>query len=93
MSCDAYLPKNYVPSSNHRMDMYKKIAHIETEADYNDIVTELMDRFGPVPQIAKNLLNTAIIKAYAQKAGIKRVEQTKTEICLYPAHQCIYAQE
>ncbi|MBR2024571.1 MAG: transcription-repair coupling factor, partial [Clostridia bacterium] len=84
MSCDAFLPKNYVPSSTHRMEMYKKIAHIETEEDFNDILTELTDRFGKVPQSAKNLLNTAIVKAYAQKAEIKQVEQTDTEIKLYP---------
>ena len=84
MSCDAYLPKDYMPSSSQRMEMYKKIAHIETEADYNDVITELVDRFGPAPQSAKNLLNTAIVKAYAQNSGVKRVDQLKNEVQLYP---------
>ena len=84
LSCDAYLPKNYVPSSAQRMEMYKKIAHIENEADYNDIVTELIDRFGKLPQSAKNLLNASIVKAYASIADIKKVDQLKSEVRLYP---------
>lgn len=84
MSCDAYLPSNYVASSTQRMEMYKKIAHIENEADYNDVITELNDRFGKVPECAKNLLSTAILKSYAQNAGIKKVEQSATEVRLFP---------
>ena len=84
LSCDAYLPKNYVPSSAHRMEMYKKIAHIENEADFNDIITELVDRFGKLPQCAKNLVNASIVKAYAQNADIKKVDQLNGEVRLYP---------
>lgn len=84
LSCDAYLPKNYVPSSTQRMEMYKKIAHIENEVDYNDIITELRDRYGELPQSAKNLLNASIVKAYAQNADIKKVDLLKGEVRLYP---------
>ena len=84
LSCDAYLPKNYVASSAQRMEMYKKIAHIENEADYNDIATELIDRFGKLPQCAKNLLNASIVKAYATVADIKKVDQLNGEVRLYP---------
>ena len=66
------------------MDMYKKIAHIENEADFNDVITELNDRFGPAPQCVKNLLSTAILKSYAQNAGIKKVEQSAAEVRLFP---------
>lgn len=84
LSCDAFLPKTYVKSSAQRMEMYKKIAHIENEADYNDIVTELVDRFGKLPQSAKNLVNASLVKAYAQGARIKKVDQLKGEVRLYP---------
>ncbi len=84
LSCDAFLPESYVKSSSQRMEMYKKIAHIENEADYNDIVTELIDRFGALPSSAKNLVNTALVKAYAQSADIKKVDQLKGEVRLYP---------
>jgi transcription-repair coupling factor (superfamily II helicase) len=84
MSCDAFLPKTYIESSAIRMEMYKKIAHIENEADYNDILAELVDRFGKLPRSARNLLDTALVKAYAQRARIKKVDQLKTEVRLYP---------
>lgn len=84
MSCDAFIPKTYVESSSVRMELYKKIAHIENEADYNDIVAEMVDRFGKIPKSARNLLDTALVKAYAQRARIKRVDQLKAEMRLYP---------
>ena len=84
MSCDAFIPKHYIEASAVRMEMYKKIAHIENEADYNDIHSELKDRFGEVPKSTKNLLDTALIKAYAQLAKIKKVDQLKNEVRLYP---------
>lgn len=84
VSCDAFLPESYVKSSTQRMEMYKKIAHIENEEDYNDVLSELKDRFGNPPQSAKNLLSTAIVKAYAERAGMKKVDQLKGEVRLYP---------
>ncbi len=84
ISCDAFLPDYYVKSSTQRIDMYKKIAHIENEADYKDIIEELKDRFGPIPKCASVLLQVALIKAYACKARIKRVDKLKDEIRLFP---------
>ena len=84
MTCDAFLPKNYVESSAIRMEMYKKIAHIESEADYDDIVSELTDRFGAPPAPARKSAATALLKAYAQRARIKKVEQLSGELRIYP---------
>ena len=84
LSKDAYLPKNYIKSSTQRIDMYKKIAHIENEDDYKDIVTELEDRYGQLPKIAKTLVSVALIKAYARSARMKRMEQMRDEFRFYP---------
>lgn len=84
LSCDAFLPDYYVKSSTQRIDMYKKIAHIENEADYKDIIAELKDRFGPIPKSAAALLQAALIKAYACKSRIKKVDMLKGEIRLFP---------
>lgn len=84
LSKDAFLPKEYIKYSSQRMDMYKKIAHIDNEKDFNDIVNELTDRYGKMPKSAKTLVNVALVKAYAQKAKIKKVEQMREEIRLYP---------
>ena len=84
ISSDAYLPKTYVESSTMRMEMYKKIAHIENEADYSDIMSELTDRFGPLPKCAKALLDTALVKAYASVVRMQKVEQLRGEVRLFP---------
>ena len=84
VSNDAFLPKNYVSSSKTRMELYKKIAHIENEDDLAQIESELTDRFGKMPPEAKMLTSVSIIKAYASRARIKKVEQLKGEIRLFP---------
>ncbi|MBO5287577.1 MAG: transcription-repair coupling factor [Clostridia bacterium] len=85
ISSDAFIPKTYIKSSLHRMEIYKKIAHIETELDKKDVEGEIVDRFGKMPPTVKMLTSVAIMKAYAQEAKIKRLEETKTEIRLYPS--------
>ncbi|MBR2444819.1 MAG: transcription-repair coupling factor [Clostridia bacterium] len=85
ISLDAFLPEYYVESPSQRMELYKKIAHIKTEEDLLDIENELTDRFGKMPREAKNLFSVAIVKAYAQRAKFKKVEQLRAEVRLYPS--------
>ena len=84
LSSDAFLPESYIRSSAQRMDIYKKIAHIENEEDFNDIISELTDRFGKIPRSAMTLIHTALVKAYASRAKIKKVEQMRDQIRFYP---------
>ncbi|MBQ7788605.1 MAG: transcription-repair coupling factor [Clostridia bacterium] len=84
VSSDAFIPESYIRSSAQRMEMYKKIAHIENEDDLKDICEELSDRFGAIPEPVKMLVSVAIVKAYASLARFKRVEQLKNEIRLFP---------
>ncbi|MBQ8546711.1 MAG: transcription-repair coupling factor [Clostridia bacterium] len=81
---DAFIPEKYIPSSTQRIELYKKIAHIENEEDRADILNELKDRFGKVPTEADTLVYISLIKAYAQKCKIKKVEELRGEIRLYP---------
>ncbi len=81
---DAYLPKDYIKSASVRMEMYKKIAHIETPEDKKDIEAEITDRFGAMPRCAQMLTDIALVKAYAVRGRIKRVEQLRAEYRLYP---------
>ena len=83
-SSDAYLPKEYIKSASLRMEIYKKIAHIENETDKKDVEAEIVDRFGEMPPPAKMLTIVALIKSFANQARIKRVEQLRDEIRLYP---------
>jgi len=81
--CDAFLSKSYIPQAPQRMDMYKKIARIENDDDYDDLIDELCDRYGEPNSSAVNLCRVAIIKAYGQQCGIKKVEERDGVIRLY----------
>ena len=82
--CDAFLPEKYVSSSSQRMELYKRIAMIETNEDRDDITDELYDRFGDMPKPARNLLDIAYIRARAVKCGVLKIDQVGTEVHIYP---------
>ncbi len=81
---DAYIPDKYVPYPSQRMEMYKKIAMIENEQDKDDILDEMLDRFGDLPRAAENLLNIALIRADGKRCGIKQIRQENEIIQIYP---------
>ena len=70
---DAYLPESYVKDDRQRMEMYKRIAGLVTDADRADIVDELIDRFGEVPPAVETLLDIAQLRAQANKLAISQV--------------------
>ena len=80
---DAYIPDTYVYSSSGRMEMYKKIALIETEEDLEDITDELIDRFGEFGKPVKNLINISLIRHMAQRANITLVKFENNEIRIF----------
>ena len=81
---DAYIPDKYVPYPSQRMEMYKKIAMIDTEQDRDDILDEMLDRFGDIPKASENLLNIALIRAFGKRCGIKQIRQENDIIQFYP---------
>ena len=66
------------------MEIYKKIAHIQNEEDKRDIENEIVDRFGKMPPSARALTGIALVKAYAVRGRIKKVDQLKGEVRLFP---------
>ena len=80
---DAYIPDTYVYSSAGRMEMYKKIALIETEEDLEDITDELIDRFGEFGKPVKNLINISLIRHMAERAKVNLVKFENNEIRIF----------
>lgn len=80
---DAYLPDTYINSSAGRMEMYKKIALIETEEDLEDITDELIDRYGEFGKPVKNLVHISLIRHMAERAGMNLVKYENGEIRIY----------
>lgn len=71
---DAYLPPTYIKSEYQKLDVYKRIAAIETLDELSDMEDELQDRYGSLESCAKNLLQIALIKAKAHKVGIVEIK-------------------
>ncbi len=67
---DAFIPAVYIKNEFQKLDMYKRIASIQNEEEYGEILDELIDRFGEVPKPAANLLLIALIRAQAHAAGV-----------------------
>ena len=70
---DAYIPERYISATQQRIEMYKKISHIETDEDERDIIDELVDRFGDVPRATKRLIDVVRLRVMASKCGVNKL--------------------
>ena len=73
LNVDAFLPESYIVNEEQKLEIYKKIAAIESTDDYEDIKEELMDRFGEIPAPAGNLLRIALMRSVAVRIGITEI--------------------
>ena len=71
----ANIPEEYVPSAVQRMDLYRRIALIRTEEDADDMIDELIDRFGDPPKCVNSLVSVALLRGDAGRAGITDISQ------------------
>lgn len=71
----AYIPDGYIADEMQKLEMYKKIAEIKTEEDEDEILAELIDRFGDVPQEAVNLVKISHIRSLAEKLCIVLIKE------------------
>ena len=75
LTVNANIPERYVPSAEQRMDLYRRIAAVRGPEDASDLMDELMDRYGDIPQSVHTLLDVALLRAAASKAGISDISQ------------------
>ena len=75
LSVAASIPDRYVPSPEQRMDLYRRIAAIREESDADDLVDELIDRYGEPPRTVNNLISVALLRADAARAGVTDIDQ------------------
>ena len=84
LRADAFIPEKFVPYSAQRMGLYKRIAMIETPEDRDDIIDELIDRYGDIPKQTSNLLSVALVRAAAKKCEIISIIEEINEIKINP---------
>ncbi len=84
VKADAFIPKNYIPDSGQRMEMYKKIARIGCLEDFDDVIDEFCDRFGDIPSPALSLCRIAYMRSVAVKCNVRRIDQYENEVRIVP---------
>ena len=75
LNVDAFIPASYIPNEYQKLDVYKRIAAIESREEMEDMAEELTDRFGDIPKKVEKLLEVAALKAQAHQLYVTAVEQ------------------
>ena len=75
LAVDANIPERYVAESAQRMDLYRRIAHIRSEEDAEDVIDELLDRYGEPPKSVMTLIQVAKLRGAAAETGITEIAQ------------------
>ena len=79
---DAYLPAEYVRGDTQRMEIFKRIAMIKTRETREDVIEEMIDRFGDIPDCVMNLIDIAHLRGICGRLGVNRVNYTaNTLVC------------
>ena len=82
INTNAYSPPTYISNELQKLDVYKRIASVETEEETEEMLEELIDRFGEPPKSVQNLLTIARLKFYAHSMYIKEVSQKGNDLKL-----------
>lgn len=77
---DAYIPEKYIANEFQKLDIYKRIASIETEEEKEEMLEELIDRFGEPPKCVQNLLRVALLRVTAHSVYITEIKQSGNSI-------------
>ncbi|GLK84413.1 transcription-repair coupling factor [Ancylobacter defluvii] len=68
------IPEDYVADLHVRLNLYRRLADLETEEEIEEVGTELIDRFGPAPEEVKQFLKLVAIKAMCRRANVEKVD-------------------
>jgi len=77
LTVNANIPERYVSSPEQRMDLYRRIAAVRSNDDASDLLDEMMDRYGEAPKPVLALLDVALLRAAAAKAGVSDITQKR----------------
>ena len=77
---EAHLPHDYVPSERLRLEMYKRLADVRSDADVEELRAELVDRYGEPPEVTEVLLDVARLRVAVRTAGLTEVTSAGSQI-------------
>jgi len=80
LNVTANVDKNYVARGEERMDLYRRMAAIRAQEDADDLLDEIVDRYGEPPRGVLNLIDIALLRAKAREVGIKDIRQKAGDV-------------
>lgn len=80
---EAHIPEHYITSMTSRLEIYRRVALIQTEADRMDMVDELIDRFGDPPRALLGLIDAALLRNTAARLGVQEISQKRGALFFY----------
>jgi transcription-repair coupling factor (superfamily II helicase) len=80
----AHLPEGYVPDQSARLEAYRRLAAAEQGSDVDDVVSEWVDRYGPLPENAESLIGVARLRVEALRVGIEDIVAMRREVKISP---------
>ena len=86
LEADAYIPESYIRNEVQKLDMYKRIALLQSEEELSELQDELVDRFGDIPQSVNRLLEIAVLRNLAHEVYVTQLvwHGAKVRLVLYP---------
>ena len=82
INLSSYIPDSYIEDSSQKIEIYQDIALCRTNKDIEDVIDEIIDRYGSMPKEVENLIEIARIKILARKAAVIKVTQKEKSIVL-----------
>ena len=83
LAVSSYIPDNFIENSSQKIEIYQNIALCRTEEELQNVIDEVIDRYGRVPKELENLIDIARIKQLARKANILKIAQRENGIVFY----------
>lgn len=80
LAISCYIPDEYIENSSQKIEIYQDIALCKTEEDIRNVVDEMIDRYGSMPEEVEKLLEVTRIKQMCKKAGVIKLSQKKDGI-------------
>ncbi|MBR3836254.1 MAG: transcription-repair coupling factor [Clostridia bacterium] len=80
---DAHIPGDYIENVPHKLKMYRRIADIKNQDDADDVIDELIDRFGEPPQCVMGLITVSLLRNSALSQGVYEIGRTGNSVKLF----------
>ncbi|MGA7318290.1 MAG: TRCF domain-containing protein, partial [Silvibacterium sp.] len=74
------IDENYIAEENQRLRMYKVIAGIQNEAALADVRAELEDRYGPLPESVRHLLDASLLRIECERIGVAQIDRKRDQL-------------